>query len=178
MSGNLFWFYTHIWLDLQHNLQYSTEYVKWNCLLLTTKQWVSALWVPGRSYSNRNSSKNMTLSAADYYYYYYYYYLFIYLFIPLSLRTEHRDSTVPRPPRLLFQFLGSIRHLVGLLSGGISPVQGLYLHRTTQHRNTQTHIHAPRRIRTCDPNVRAAEESTCLRPRGHWDRRYRILANK
>jgi hypothetical protein len=33
-------------------------------------------------------------------------------------------------------------------------------HRTTQHRNTQTHIHAPSRIRTCDLNV----DSTCLRP--------------
>jgi hypothetical protein len=65
-------------------------------------------------------------------------YLFIYLFIPLSLLTEHRASTVPLHPRLLFQFLGSIRHLVGLLGGGISPAQGLYLHRTTQHRKTQT----------------------------------------
>jgi hypothetical protein len=27
------------------------------------------------------------------------------------------------------------------------------------------------RIRTCDPSVRAAEDSTCLRPRGHWDQR-------
>jgi hypothetical protein len=82
------------------------------------------------------------------------------LFIPLSLRTEHRATTVPRRPRLLFQFLGSIRHLVGLLGGAISPTQGLYLHRTTQHRETQTHIHAPNRIRTCDPNVRSAEDST------------------
>jgi hypothetical protein len=44
--------------------------------------------------------------------------IIIYLFIPLSLRTERRASTVPRHPRLLFQFLGSIRHLVGL-GGGI-----------------------------------------------------------
>jgi len=28
----------------------------------------------------------------------------------------------------------SIGHLVGLLGRGISPTQGLYLHRTTQHR--------------------------------------------
>jgi len=76
---------------------------------------------------------------------------------------------VPRHPRLLFQFLGSIRHLVGLLGRGISPAQGLYLHGTTQHRKTQANIHAPSRIRTYDPNVRAAEESTCLRPCGHWD---------
>jgi hypothetical protein len=90
--------------------------------------------------------------------------LLLLLFIPLSLRTEHRASTVPHHPRLLFQFLGSIRHLVGLLGGGISPAQGLYLHRTTQRGKTQTNIHAPSRIRTCDPNVRAAEDSTCLRP--------------
>jgi hypothetical protein len=31
--------------------------------------------------------------------------LFLLSFIPLSLRTEHRASTVPRHPRLLFQFL-------------------------------------------------------------------------
>jgi hypothetical protein len=90
--------------------------------------------------------------------------LLLLLFIPLSLRTEHRDSTVPRHPRLLFQFLGSVRHLVGLLGGGISPAQDLYLHRTTQHRKTQTNIHASSRIRTCDPNIRAAEDSTYLRP--------------
>jgi hypothetical protein len=34
----------------------------------------------------------------------------------------------------------------------------------------QTHIHAPRRIRTCDLNFRAAEDSTCPRPLGYWDR--------
>jgi hypothetical protein len=33
---------------------------------------------------------------------------------------EHRASTVPHHPRLLFQF-GSIRHLVGLLGGGDQP---------------------------------------------------------
>jgi hypothetical protein len=84
-------------------------------------------------------------------------YFLLLLFIPLLLRTEHRASTVPRHPRLLFQFLGSIRHLVEHLGGGggISPAQYLYLHRTTQHRKTQTNIHAPSRIRTCDPNVRA-----------------------
>jgi hypothetical protein len=92
---------------------------------------------------------------------------YVLLFIPLSLRTEHRASTVPRHPRHLFQFLGSIRHLVGLLGGGISSAHGLWLHRTTQHRKTQTNIHAPSRIPTCDPNVRAAEDSTCLRPLGH-----------
>jgi hypothetical protein len=80
---------------------------------------------------------------------------------------DHRASTVPRHPGVLFHFLGSIKHMVGLLGWGISPAQGLYLHRTTQHRKTQTNIHDPSRIRTFDPNVRAAEDSTCLRPLGH-----------
>jgi len=59
-------------------------------------------------------------------------------------------------------------HSVGLLGRGISPTQGLYLHRTAQHRKTRTHIHVPSGIRTHDPSVRAVEDSTCLRPRGHW----------
>jgi hypothetical protein len=105
-----------------------------------------------------------------FFYFFFFLLLLLLLFIPLSLRTEHRASTVPRHPRLLFQFLRSIRHLIGLPGGGISPEQGTYLHRTTQHRKTQTHIHAPRRIRNCDPTVRAAEDSTWLRPLGYWDR--------
>jgi hypothetical protein len=56
-------------------------------------------------------------------------------------------------------------HLVGLLGQGISPKQGFNLHSTTtQHRKTRTHIHAPSRIRTRNPNVRAVEDSMCLRP--------------
>jgi hypothetical protein len=62
-------------------------------------------------------------------------------------------------------------HLVGLLGRGISPRQVLYLHRKTQHRKTRTHIHASSGIRTHDPNFRAVEDSTSLRPRGQWDRR-------
>jgi len=54
--------------------------------------------------------------------------------------------------------------LVGLLERGISPTQSLYLHRTTQHRKTRTHIHASSGSRTHDPSIRAAEDSTCLRP--------------
>jgi len=60
--------------------------------------------------------------------------------------------------------------LVGLLGGGISPSQGLYLHMTTQHIKTRTHVHASSGFRTHDPSVRAVEDRTCLRPRGHWDR--------
>jgi hypothetical protein len=72
-----------------------------------------------------------------------------------------------------FFTFGSFRHLVGLLGRGISPApRSLPTHRTTQHRKTQTHIHVTSRIRTCYPNVRAAEDSTCLRLRGYWDRLY------
>jgi hypothetical protein len=46
--------------------------------------------------------------------------------------------------------------LVGLLGRGISPTQGLYLHRTTQHRETRTHFHASSWIRISEPSVRAA----------------------
>jgi hypothetical protein len=48
-------------------------------------------------------------------------------------------------------------------------------HRAAQHRKTRTHIHASSGVRTHDPSVRAAEDSTCLRPRGHWDQQMFIL---
>jgi hypothetical protein len=67
--------------------------------------------------------------------------------------------------------LVNLRQLFGLLGRVVGPTQGLYLH-TGQHKHikTQTHIHAPRMIRTCDLNIRATEDSTCLRPFGYWDR--------
>jgi hypothetical protein len=93
------------------------------------------------------------------------------------LRTQGQLSflSLPLPFTVLLRCrgvftCGSIRQLVGLLGRVIGPTQGLYLHRTTQHRETQTHIHAPSRIWTCDPNIRATEGSTCLRPLGYWDR--------
>jgi hypothetical protein len=53
------------------------------------------------------------------------------------------------------RFLELFRHMVGLFGGVIRPPQGLYLHRTTQHRKTRTNIHALSGIRTHDPSVRA-----------------------
>jgi hypothetical protein len=47
---------------------------------------------------------------------------------------------------LTSELMNLFRHMVGLLGRGISPTQGLYLHRTTQHRKTRTHIHAPSRM--------------------------------
>jgi len=60
--------------------------------------------------------------------------------------------------------------LVGLLELGIGPYQGLYLHKTLQHRNTWTYIHASKGIRTYDRNVRAVRNYTRFRPHDHWDR--------
>jgi hypothetical protein len=56
------------------------------------------------------------------------------------------------------RFLKLFRHLVGLLGRVINQSQGLYLHRTTQHRKTRTNIHAPSGIRThdsCVPAIKA-----------------------
>jgi hypothetical protein len=74
---------------------------------------------------------------------------------------EHRAS-VKRFVAL--QFL-NLRQSVGLLRRGISPSQGRYL---TNTRNTE--IHALSGIRTHDPSVRAGEDISCHRPRGHCDR--------
>jgi hypothetical protein len=64
---------------------------------------------------------------------------------------------------------------VGLIGWGISLSQGRYQH-TEQHKHRinahNTNIHALGGIRTHDPSVRASEDSSCLRPRGHCDRRY------
>jgi hypothetical protein len=55
------------------------------------------------------------------------------------------------------RFLELFRQMVGLLGRVISPSQGLYLHRTTQHRKTRTNIHALSGIRTHDPSNQPAK---------------------
>jgi hypothetical protein len=56
-------------------------------------------------------------------------------------------------------------HLIGFLGRWISPKQGLYLNRTTQHRKTRTHIHAPKGFELAIPvferskAVRAADSA-------------------
>jgi len=54
---------------------------------------------------------------------------------------------------LTSESMNPFRHLVGLLWWGISPSQGLYPHRTAQHKKTKTYINASSRIRTCDPKT-------------------------
>jgi hypothetical protein len=70
-----------------------------------------------------------------------------------------RGSTVLQDPgRLTYRrFLELFRHIVGLLGRVISPSQGLYLHRTTQHRKTRTNIHTLSGIRTHDPSNQPAK---------------------
>jgi hypothetical protein len=58
------------------------------------------------------------------------------------------------------RFLELFRHMVGLLGRVISPSQGLYLHRTTQHRKTRTNIHAFSGIGTHDPSNQPAKIHT------------------
>jgi hypothetical protein len=59
---------------------------------------------------------------------------------------------------------------VGLLGWGISPSQGRYLHTGRhKHRINAHRLHASSGIRTNDPSVRAGEDGSCLRPRGHCD---------
>jgi hypothetical protein len=53
--------------------------------------------------------------------------------------------------------LNYFRHTVGLLGRVISPSQGLYLHRTTQHGKTRTNIHVLSRTRTHDPSNQPAK---------------------
>jgi hypothetical protein len=72
-------------------------------------------------------------------------------------RIFSRGSTVLKDlGRLTYRILELFRHMVGLLWRVIRPSQGLYLHRTTQHRNTRTNIHALSWIRTHDPSNQPA----------------------
>jgi hypothetical protein len=72
-----------------------------------------------------------------------------------------------------FSVSWSYAQAAGLLGRGISPSQGLYLH-TEQHKNRinahNTDICALSGTGTLDRNVRASEDISCLRPRGHCDR--------
>jgi hypothetical protein len=70
-----------------------------------------------------------------------------------------RGSTVLYDPVRLTdrRFLELFRHMIGLLGRVISPSQGLYLHRTTQHRQTRTNIRTLSGIRTHDQSNQPAK---------------------
>jgi hypothetical protein len=59
--------------------------------------------------------------------------------------------------RITSEIINQSRHLVGLLGRVISLSQGLYQHRTAQHRKTRTNIHALSGIRTRDHNIQTAK---------------------
>jgi hypothetical protein len=83
----------------------------------------------------------------------------------------------PPPPTGFYSPYRTLAFLNGLFDpqtfdrtpwlGDQSNTRPLPKHRTTQHRNAQTHIHAPRKIRNCDLNVQDVVDSTCLRPLGY-----------
>jgi hypothetical protein len=79
---------------------------------------------------------------------------------------------------LFFSFVIFFTQSVELLGRVISPSQDHYLtHRITQTQNRHTQIFIPLSgIRTHDPSVRASEDSSCLKARGHRDRRSHIHA--
>jgi hypothetical protein len=88
------------------------------------------------------------------------------LFSPTSLFPVAPTSEHRAPVKLFhFSFL-ILRQSVGLLGRGISPSQGCYLHRTTQTQNKRRHP-CMSGIRTHDHSVRASEDGSFLRPRGH-----------
>jgi hypothetical protein len=83
-------------------------------------------------------------------------------------------------PGLFFSFVIFFTQSVGLLGREISPSQGRYLH-TGQHKhriNAHINIHALILIRTHDPRVRASEDASCLRPRGHCDWRVYLVSHQ
>jgi hypothetical protein len=80
-------------------------------------------------------------------------------------------------PWPLIQFCNHFSQTVGLLGRVISPSQGLCLN-IGQHKQNKRictpNIHALSGIRTHDPSVRASEDSSCLRPRGCYDRQWKL----
>jgi hypothetical protein len=58
----------------------------------------------------------------------------------------------------LFVFLNLIRHVAGLIwTSDQLFAKAFYRHRSTQHINTKTNIHAPSAIRTRDPSNQASK---------------------
>jgi hypothetical protein len=77
-------------------------------------------------------------------------------------------------PGLFFSFVIFFTQMVGLLGRVMSPSQGRYLHTEETHTQTSMPLSG---IRSHDPSVRASEDSSCLRPRGHRHRRAILCIN-
>jgi len=83
------------------------------------------------------------------------YFLIIIIIIIIIIRQGTGHSQRVPIHNLTSELYKSIGQVVGL-GQGISPTKGLYLHGTTQHTKTQTHIHALNGIQTHDSSVRVA----------------------
>jgi hypothetical protein len=88
--------------------------------------------------------------------------IFSFFFSPVALQYFRTLATSHR------RFLELFRHMVGLLGRVISPSQGLYLHKTTQHRKTRDKH--PRLERDSNPrSQQQTGQDPRLRPHGHCD---------
>jgi hypothetical protein len=71
----------------------------------------------------------------------------------------------------IFQFLNPIHSRYDSLDRGSALLKAAtYTQNNTNRINTHTHIHASSGIVTHDLSVRACEDGSCLRSRGHFDR--------
>jgi hypothetical protein len=112
-----------------------------------------------------------------------------FLRFPLLVIEHHQYMTLIRPVLMLLSFslyslwlynpldLGLFSSFLILYTVGRTPWTGdqlvarpLPTRRTTQTQNKRRDIHASSGIRTHVPSVRAAEDGSCFRPRGHCDR--------
>jgi hypothetical protein len=125
---------------------------------LTTHPHLVTRWRMSRSYTSSLPKRLHGVSGLLYFYF---------RRSPLAL-----GFLVPSSVSLFFErtlfvsqaggFLNLFRHLVELPCLGVSLSQGLYLHRTTQHRRSLERDSRPRSQRLSDQDPR-------LRQRGHWD---------
>jgi hypothetical protein len=92
-------------------------------------------------------------------------YLSVSLFICLSVCVWLYSPFVVSWP--LFQFLDRVHSRLNSLAGGSADHKASTY---TQNKRAHTHIHASSGIRTHDPSFRGSEDSSCHRPRGHYDR--------
>jgi hypothetical protein len=80
-------------------------------------------------------------------------------------------------PGLFFSCVIFFAQTVGFLGREISLSQGRCLHTGQHKQNKRTHtdIYASSGIRAYDPSVRASEDGSCFRPRGHRDRHPTVI---
>jgi hypothetical protein len=83
-----------------------------------------------------------------------------------SLSLSLSLALLPFGPWPVFLFLNPIHNLYDSLNGGSARRKT-----ATYTQNKHTDIHVSSWNRTHDPSVRAGDDGSCLRPRGHCDRR-------